>query len=1445
MSGGDGSSHQRRKKGAAELVCLEEAYVVEIECVDNALLRALVVEFYAAHFPPKRRGEKLMAVSEAHDIWNRDPRQITSERLSKGKNGEKDGGGNDEYEFAPAEQAIPDVEQLLAQVMQQASGDFNARKHDMFKRHVLASTIKAQALVESWDEEAGVMRRWRVIGAWCTLSRAVPLRIVGKKIEAEWVAERQRTLAGQTMDPMLDATVFGGSISIATAGRVTGHQFFDLLVENGNFAPAVARALLERIYDDKVKDDVVFADEDGADAKAAAAAAAEDEKEFGSFGDTPVAVPRSAWQLKQFDADAKRREALSVSRVGTDARLGRRSMSAIQLHERCVKLASEAELRQMLRPPFIGLGLRAILLNKHLVFIGECYTPAVQIEMLARGPKYILPLAELLETHPEYLCIDVLRRKFATESGLRSLALLPDLEFEVYEKLVDYFELEVDPGVLMGIDIYHNVLRRDVHGYERFADAAGPNRQYYYSTGHMFTVFGVDPYDYRLHYYHDPSRPEASDENDLRDRSSLSTHGSFAVPWTDHSLTPAQVDFVALAESINTPEMRVALQGDFYRLRQTTKELKTLVNFLRGVYWLAHTRVVVLERFVGTGPNNAGKLVDAFFLADIYDTQRELVNCLATLTDRSRRATPSDTRAPLADPECVQFRMQVRAAEKDWRERYFQACKLPQGIVKPAPLGAPPPEVEGGDSLIETVPELARAIASKVADFERRYEEKCAKADGPGPYDDVRNKFGRWRWWPLQRVREYSRTIDGSGGKQLAAEQVATLERMLAHPIVVTSGPGGVGKSEVAVKVIEQYPADQVMCVGFTGKVASELARRTGHEAWTLHRVLYQLSLWLTTKYRARSFRRNRQLEREKRGLKPVEEFTQADVQMCANNEDLRAYVEYQLGAALLPVVCPFEHVRVLIIDELSLLAFPLFSRFLMGGHAPDSGLVLQKLYVFGDLNQLPPIGYGSIQSDFAHGLPNLVSQLVVNHRSSGTELFGLAQAIAKHVPFGDLPMPAFDRFESFEAVRANRGDIVALECSPGGSTLADDLAALYTDMGADQIDSARTHATQCIAATNDLVDTANAAIRSLYHIDAEVERFRKAQLESGSVQMIRTEEARRALNAKMADGVRDHEEKLRKTMQMQLRIGDRFYVRANRPIPIKGRTSAEPTVTLYLYNGELRRVVGFYDAPRVLKKTLRCRCGLCPPERGENDEDCMARLDVVPALRRVPPPAHERGKIQFHDQNLAAVRRHENKRRMMVTVNESGNFLEIDVADVLPQRSRFDYGFAVTIHKMQGSQNDQIVAVFTEDSPHLNWRDVYTALTRAKQRVIILSSESVFARLTMRKAPIRRSSLWLHLTQTLDPSKKLSLGQWPQPLLAADEEQRLWERFETIRNAPAPPLEDEPLAPPLESCPASPPPESRPLPQPEAATKKRKTMLEVLAASRRVRQAASSANEG
>jgi exodeoxyribonuclease V len=53
-----------------------------------------------------------------------------------------------------------------------------------------------------------------------------------------------------------------------------------------------------------------------------------------------------------------------------------------------------------------------------------------------------------------------------------------------------------------------------------------------------------------------------------------------------------------------------------------------------------------------------------------------------------------------------------------------------------------------------------------------------------------------------------------------------------------------------------------------------------------------------------------------------------------------------------------------------------------------------------------------------------------------------------------------------------------------------------------------------------------------------------------------------------------------------------------------------------------------------------------------------------------------------------------------------------------------FDFGYALTVHKAQGSSADSVL-VFEERNKHMNdddWRRwLYTAVTRAERRLIII----------------------------------------------------------------------------------------------------------------------------
>jgi len=207
-----------------------------------------------------------------------------------------------------------------------------------------------------------------------------------------------------------------------------------------------------------------------------------------------------------------------------------------------------------------------------------------------------------------------------------------------------------------------------------------------------------------------------------------------------------------------------------------------------------------------------------------------------------------------------------------------------------------------------------------------------------------------------------------------------------------------------------------------------------------------------------------------------------------------------------------------------------------------------------------------------------------------------------------------------------------------------------------------------------------------------------------------------------------------------------------------------------------------------------------------------MDRLDLVPPLRRGPASA-ERGNNNFDFHNDHMPRRNDPTRRMGVFRDESGNYIELDVRHQMMPRSRFDIGFSLTTHKMQGSQQRIIVYICTNPASYINWKYLYTAVTRAQCRVIILSSNEVFDKLVRCRERVRRSDMWDTLySKTLDVLQEFPTS-WsaerarrlmPQMFTAVDNRKR-WDVFENMR------YRTPEARPAIEAAPPPPPPRTAP----------------------------------
>jgi exodeoxyribonuclease V alpha subunit len=79
--------------------------------------------------------------------------------------------------------------------------------------------------------------------------------------------------------------------------------------------------------------------------------------------------------------------------------------------------------------------------------------------------------------------------------------------------------------------------------------------------------------------------------------------------------------------------------------------------------------------------------------------------------------------------------------------------------------------------------------------------------------------------------------------------------------------------------------------------------------------------------------------------------------------------------------------------------------------------------------------------------------------------------------------------------------------------------------------------------------------------------------------------------------------------------------------------------------------------------------------------------------------------------------------------------------------RGLVTHSFAITVHKSQGSEFDEVLLILPErDSPVLTRELLYTALTRARNRIVVCGRAEVIATAVgrrIRRASGLRDALW------------------------------------------------------------------------------------------------------
>jgi len=1338
----------QRRAAVQETVTLRNVRVFQIRRVEHPVLVALVHEQHNKHFPGECVPKKMMPVADAKKKWNSDPRFLKQSNSGSAADGDDNNG--------VLETDMPDVEDFIGEVDASARESHSAEKHDMLKRHEAALAMRGEAIVRCVGADGQGETFYYVSGEWCTLSTTVPLRICG-------------TMGGKTKFRGVDIQCITAyakreqrtGIWPDAIDTVSAADFEAMLAENGQFAGPVRRRFIIELFKDGV-----------APTTTPAQVLLPPPPPPPSQSSTQFALNRPSALHAALEIGGEERER------AYQAALSRQLRHSVMLARIC---ALQMSPPKMLRAPMPEMALRLTMLNQYLTFVSEYYNGDFKIAMslVARGESPPLPATiavgsiprmgraiddlcqheclaivyHMMLYEPYILCFRPMRKRIGEERHQPWLVLLPDLSLESYRRLTapDIHQGAQPPPthVSIAVDIYHSIILRDIKDH-----------------GHMFSVFGVNQNDLADSYYHQRGFEETPET--LRAVDTLGQHGSFVLPPATRRLTMQE---------------RTQLSDDRARLACGSDSASS-DEFAEALRWLVEEKVVVREQHTGTGRSNFGKPFDTFQSVNLHDDQQALVKILvdiyrrgreqASLIDSARLLLPVDQRlyAHFCDLNRVRalWARDYTPAVIESREKRILLKLLSSGAAAPPTIGSAQPH-----AAIKTDGTLLRTLAIEIAKYDA--EARTRYLAITASQDDQRDAYTDARANRHHRIPSlmlgFRPPHQLANGLSLANEQIACIEHVIRDSIVQPVGRGGVGKSELARYIGQCYP-EQIVMTGFTGNSVSELTRRTGIKAYTIHALLFRHTRFREARIRAKAYRRYAAKKSARDGgaghqsttaaatagvshaRKSPERFTLDDVRACTDDYDLRTFVEEHIGG-IPPFLCPFPLGGIVLkIDEMSLVPFNLFFSLLRAAHCPEEGRFISKLVLMGDLDQLPPIEFGNVQSDISHGFATSVYELIQNHRSDGTQLFSLAQAIAEHRK--ELPLPPFDLLSASSALVDARQPIVSFRCSEGDAKSRIDY--VYDKLGAFNGGAASTiESMQTIATTNPEVDSANEIIRNGLYGNRAGNR-----LAPSAVQMIggggggghgSLEEE---LDAERAQRRIDE---MRDLLSRRVMVGDRIFLTRNQRA-VYPPTARDPEQREKLFfNSRFLTAVQFYNAPARIMPTTWCRCQLCPPKNEHMPADymspCLLRRDLVPERRR-GPDITDAAPLLYHSENLQYLG--SETCRMGVFRDLSGEFIEFNVTKMLGQGAvplpsggftPYARGFAVTVHRMQGAQQRNIVYLCSKQSKNVGWRAVYTALTRAQSRVIILSTEERFREFVYKLEPIRRSSLWYALSKALD----------------------------------------------------------------------------------------------
>lgn len=894
-------------------------------------------------------------------------------------------------------------------------------------------------------------------------------------------------------------------------------------------------------------------------------------------------------------------------------------------------------------------------------------------------------------------------------------------------------------------------------------------------------------------------------------------------------------------------------------------------EFVAGMRWLIEKGIVTKVEMVGTGPRNKGRPFDAFYLSSVYSVQNKYVAALSDIYRRGMLASVAHYKrvnAPTFDINAAQEVRDRRVLElrekiaffDEARQVYRSLCMQHAELMRKTKLSQQNRELEAyvdageqqsNDMSADEELLLAnfRVFLAEVKAFVAGQAEPLEPNDPyadliPEPAPGERSLCFRLLRSPVRQPL--------SGDIDYCAEQIRAIERSPESPITVFGGRAGCGKTATLEAATALYPPEQLINCAITGRVVSELQRRVG-SARTIHSLLFShLVLYRQELQKAEGILA---------AMRAAVRATGRENSSLAEIVNIRGELHRILGVFDHP--SPFENKRVIVIDEGSLVPFAMFEQLLSAIHVHKerTGCFIERIIVCGDPNQLYPIGYGSVMWGLLHAYPWCVHHMTINHRSDGAAIFNFANSILKRtLATPACPMPRFGGDDNYMKLMApvtlsvdgltaqqivdarqaaDDASIVFLQATP--DSLATTIETALSMLGA--LDKPATpeiialrKSILMIASTRFIVGRLNSITRALLYRDTiesiiqsinSDDEFTTSE-KTGELMLPPAFETRVVPGQKIILRRNSH-----KTFYVEDDIdGVTTYStpRVDRLRNLayeRGLRKTLPTrkIVNHFYNGEMLDVVGFYDSPFELRKTVWCRCGRCPPpqEDEQGQSGCMLEPHEVPVSRRIMPDIAAPDTIKFHTQDLdfkdgAWLHKDPSKRRMAVVrvSNQPDCYKEFDVTEQLGSLSQFAFAQAATVHVFQGSETPIAMVVAPSKNPYTDWTAFYTACTRARKRLIIIGDREAIIEMVLREPTLRRSDEWALLAlnanavhrQLHDASDPLFLAKVlkiDDPLTQALVDTRrdltglsradMWRDYERIKEqayAPPPPTEDD-----------------------------------------------------